>query len=143
MMDLAKKVEGVIEEENCQDGDVYYEVSRGYRRVAGDTCVGGVSVDLEPYRFECAADSIGTSGIIIIIVLVVAIAGLLYVRFSEFFIRKWNEFKGLEVFDKVGYFSDLSKAPEGMDEELSEREIGQTAHSLDGNNEEEEFNPRS
>ncbi|CAG9311653.1 unnamed protein product [Blepharisma stoltei] len=113
-----KKIEGFIDEEKCQDGDLYYEVSRGYRKVAGDTCVYGVSEDLDPFTFECDTNAISTTGIIIILVLIAIIIALLYVRFSDFICKKWTEFKGLEVFDKAGYFSDLSKAPEGMEEEL-------------------------
>lgn len=127
-------------EEHCQEGDTFYEVSRGYRRVAGDSCEGGVSLDLEPYTFECDSNTLGSTGYLIITVLIIAIIALLYLRFSDYILQKWSEFKGLEIFDKAGYFNDLTRAPEGMDEELAERELSQR---IDTNNEEEEFNPRS
>lgn len=40
------------EEEQCNEYG-YYEVSRGYRKIPGNICVGGLQ--LQPYVFQCNA----------------------------------------------------------------------------------------
>lgn len=56
-------------------GDYYY-VTQGYRKVAGDTCEGGV--DHEPIRLPCPGRGISKANIIVLLALGSLIAGLCF-----------------------------------------------------------------
>ena len=47
--------------EMCLPGDEFYEIPTGYRRVAGDTCVRGVSLLYDPLKIPCSTTSFSSS----------------------------------------------------------------------------------
>ena len=110
-----KMIQGYqFEDDKCLKGDAYYESITGYRRVAGDTCVGGVSKKLEPQKFPCESSMFGKS--VYMVVGVVLVTGVLagLSKYSDLIKEKWEELKSKTKYS--GYSSDLSQAPEGMEE---------------------------
>lgn len=55
--DTCTRVEAsaVVETDTCEDGSTFYTVQTGYRRVAGNTCIGGVSGTLDPETVACSS----------------------------------------------------------------------------------------
>lgn len=127
---VCKKMDSFeLKEPTCSENGVKEEIT-GYRRVAGNTCIGGVSTVLEPKLIECSESS---SKFFVFVGAVVAVAGV-YWAYSNGHLKipkLWEK----SDFDRTGFFSDLTKAPEGA-EELTETRI-------DKHSDEEEFDPRS
>ena len=76
------------------------------------------------------------------ILTVLLVAGILIIlsKYSDVIQKKLAEFRGLEIFDRTGYSSDLTRAPEGMVEENPE-DFSNELKSVP--KESEEFDPRS
>ena len=136
-----------IEDPVCGDNQ-FMQIPTGYRRVAGNTCIGGVSSELEPRIVQCSEES----SYIWYAVLAGAVAlGGFFVVFKKYGEKinlpawnlpafswpkfGWPKFSWSDTFDKTGFFSDLTKAPEGMEEEEMVNPKHESA--------EEEFDPRS
>jgi Sortilin, neurotensin receptor 3,/Sortilin, neurotensin receptor 3, C-terminal len=113
----------------------YIDVITGYRRVAGNTCEGGVSSTLDPIKIKCTS-SIGKTWYMISAALLAAMLIFILKKYGEK-LKSFNFSWAKDKFDRSGFFTDLSKAPEGMDEEeeMTENKLDLT--------EEEEFDPRS
>lgn len=126
-------IEGYIfSEPECDENDFMYTVT-GYRRIAGDTCQGGVSSQYEPIQIPCK----DSSGMFFYMFLAIGFAAG-----SLWAVNKYGgqakdliSYFSKDTFDRSGFFSDLTKAPEGMEEE----EMAET--KLDAH--EEEFDPRN
>jgi hypothetical protein len=61
--------------EECPD---YYHITQGYRKIAGDTCVGGVSH--EPIKVSCPGGPLGSSNLLVFALLVAIVLGLVWVN---------------------------------------------------------------
>jgi Sortilin, neurotensin receptor 3, C-terminal len=61
--------------EECPD---YYYITQGYRKIAGDTCVGGVSH--EPIKVSCPGTPLGRSNLLVFLLIVVIVLGLVWVN---------------------------------------------------------------
>ena len=127
---VCKKMDSVVLDQPRCDEDGFKVLTKGFRKVPGNSCVGGVSDRLEPDRVRCSS----TSNL-----LLVGLAGLLVAC------AWWARQKGLfkvpscwpkDGFDRTGFFSDLTKAPEGAEELV---DTGYSSKNI----EEEEFDPRS
>jgi hypothetical protein len=126
----------------CEE-DGYMRQTTGYRRVAGDSCVGGVSDQYEPKIISCGKLGenfwywIAGAGVMCAAVYVwryyseqlfKAVAGFTHDKISK---------KGFfSDFNKKGFFSDFNKKPDTMEEE----ELADTKFEKDVDD--EEFNPR-
>lgn len=143
--DVCKKMENFAGNEIC-NGETMQTIT-GYRRVAGNSCIGGVSSELEPMIVQCSNSEIQWIWYILASVGFVIggyfayqkLAGngdLPKIEMPKFAWPKfeWPKFSWSEQFDRTGFFSDLTKAPEGMEEE-------EMTNSKSLN--EEEFDPRS
>lgn len=79
--DTCTRVADAVEEEDaCAAGDSYYTIPTGYRRVAGNTCTGGVSHSLEPATLHCKT---GWSIALYYILALGFAAGLGYVIYTQ------------------------------------------------------------
>eukprot|EP01112_Ceratiomyxa_fruticulosa_P007134 TRINITY_DN1841_c0_g1_i1.p1 TRINITY_DN1841_c0_g1~~TRINITY_DN1841_c0_g1_i1.p1 ORF type:complete len:784 (+),score=154.86 TRINITY_DN1841_c0_g1_i1:207-2558(+) len=86
---------------NCPTGTTYL-VSKGYRKIAGDTCTGGVSYIFDPVTKNCPAGTTGPTsktwvGIIIALFIIVALGVGGFVAFKNEAVRS----KLAELVDKV------------------------------------------
>ena len=133
-------------EEQCTVGDVYYVVN-GYRKVAGDTCSGGVSH--EPQEFRCVHWTKQISGngwvvVVMFIIATVALGTLTFIHkqkkgsraFSSFngsTTSYWNSFTSwiresgpfpdiLPGQWRYGYFTPGSKIPDNAFENIKEED---------------------
>lgn len=97
----------------CDQGVKVFKT--GYRRVAGNTCEGGVAQMYDPRVEECGTDYSFVLGVGLVFAL--TLAGLWAIKKH---IRKIDncKFWFKEKFDRSGFTSDLSQAPEGFDEEM-------------------------
>lgn len=127
-----KEIEGFIfSEPACDENDMMFTVT-GYRRVAGDSCKGGVQSQYEPVKVPCTE----TSGSVFFILLALGLVGgsIWGIRNYGGQIKGWFGSFSKERFDRAGFFTDLSKAPEGMEEEMVDTKF---------EHHEEEFDPRT
>jgi hypothetical protein len=108
--------------------DGFKTIPTGYRRVSGNTCEGGVSANLEPKQISCS----NISSLLLPLILILICISIIYLYQKGLLkIPSWSK----EDFDRTGFFSDLTKAPEGA-EELTDTDFSKGL-------EEEEFDPRS
>ena len=93
-------------------------MSTGYRKIPGNTCINGVSNELEPQKIMCSS---GSSKILYVI-LIIIFAGGLFLSYKKYgdMLNFINCFFATERFDKKGFFNDFTKTPETMDEEMSD-----------------------
>ena len=100
------------------DDELYIEMSTGYRKIPGNTCINGVSNELEPQKIMCSS---GSSKILYVI-LIIIFAGGLFLSYKKYgdMLNFINCFFATERFDKKGFFNDFTKTPETMDEEMSD-----------------------
>lgn len=96
----------------CPEGDKY-QVSKGYRRTAGDTCTGGVSTKYQPDTYDCPSTIvtvlnnnkglIAAAVLVPIAVIVICVVGGVYAMKSEKLREKLPFLKWFADW-KVGYF---------------------------------------
>lgn len=108
--------------EECED---YYTISKGYRRIPGNTCEGGGEYD--PIKLSCP----GQWGIFTFkTFLVVLILGAAYyvITESEWIVGvvdwindKWSSFRGES--DGKGYSKDLNRGPESVGDSDDDEKI--------------------
>jgi hypothetical protein len=120
----------------CQEGDQFYEIPTGYRKVAGNTCVGGVASRYDPTRILCSDGILSGNSWILLSLIVVVLIGLVYKTQSEKINEVLSKYRGETIIDRKGYTSDFNRAPETM---LEEESI--ILHGEDDR--EDEFNPRA
>ena len=126
---VCKRMETVeIEEPECAE-DGLKVITKGYRKVAGNTCVAGVSDRLEGDRVQCSSSYP-------LLVVFVGVLGVVCAAWAyKNGMLKVPNFWPKDEFDRTGFFSDLTKAPEGAEELVDT--------GFNKNIEEEEFDPRS
>jgi hypothetical protein len=100
----------------CEDDVVYYEIPTGYRRVAGNTCEGGVRSQLEPLRVHCADSSMSSGGLMILCILAVVL--ILYVLSQKSdSLKSWlDRIRGSYI--SQGFTSNLDFVPDSPDEDM-------------------------
>ena len=129
--------------EKCLPGEDYYEVPTGYRRVAGNTCEGGVSFKYDPPRFPCSTGAFGISMWTLLFLVCTGILGYVsWIKADEFF--PYIKEKVSEVIQKYrepAYSRGFESAPDTVDEDMIIREPVEMRRSGDDRRD-EEFNPR-
>lgn len=132
-------------QEPCVD---FYYTTKGYRRVAGDTCISGEQWDRVQVPCPMWTGNHFGKGILILLVLVViSLAVATFYNKSEFVEDTVDWIKGL--FQKSGYELVGRDSAHHADDDysLDDQEFGQSAHLIkdDGHdkNRDDDFNPRS
>lgn len=109
---------------NCS---VYYYITQGYRKVAGDACIGGV--DHSPIRVPCSRNGkLNSSNIYILVILAVLIVLILLIgtenKFKAWIMKvlnqKENEFRKFEDFTQKNF--DGENMMEEKNEKIEELE---------------------
>jgi len=118
--------------ETCLPGDEYYEVSTGYRRVAGNTCVSGVAGRYEPVRVMCGSGYFNWTYSLLLL----AVAGSAYYVWSqpEAVQKVWEG--AVDYYNRPKYSQDLGQVPDSAEEEVIVRKPPKPDVRI------EEFNPR-
>jgi hypothetical protein len=125
---VCKEMDSITLPEPVCSSDGFKTIPTGYRRVSGNTCEGGVSANLEPKQISCS----NISSLLLPLILILICISIIYLYQKGLLkIPSWSK----EDFDRTGFFSDLTKAPEGA-EELTDTDFSKGL-------EEEEFDPRS
>ena len=139
---ICSRIESYKREESVCGEDLMVREVTGYRRVAGNSCEGGVSAELEPQKVPCRGEESWLWYAVLAGAVVLGGVFVAFRRYREKFSMPefgWPKFSwgGLslrDTFDRTGFFSDLTKAPDGMEEE----EMVDPKHEAL----EEEFDPR-
>jgi hypothetical protein len=123
--------------EVCVEDDVFYEILTGYRRVASNTCLGGVSSSFEPLRVHCSS-SWSFSWTQVLTVLGVAVLGLFVYKNQDLIKEKLEGLRKGKDYSQEGFSNNLDLVPDGPEEDMYERQP-EGLEDLKG----EEFDPFS
>ena len=92
-------------------------VKTGYRKVAGNTCTGGVGDRLMERVEECG-DGSGLKIFAVFLMFVGVTGAIWYFRKHKFEMPKWFGGKQKDLFSRKGFTNDLSNPPESPDDDF-------------------------
>lgn len=108
--------------EVCEEDDAYYEIFTGYRRVAGNTCVGGVSSSLEPLKVLCSSSSWSVSLLQVFSMVCVAALGYFAYTRKELIAEKLEALRKPQDYSKEGFSQNLDQAPDMPDDDMYDKQ---------------------
>lgn len=117
------------EEASCASGDLYYEIPTGYRRVPGNSCIGGASSKYDPYRVYCDTQSMNKYVYMGLTVAIVIVILMVLGRTSDSINRcigQWMSRRPME--NPKGYTRDFSHVPDSMLDEEDQAELNYIKH---------------
>jgi hypothetical protein len=92
-----------FELETCKSGENYLEISSGYRKIPGNSCIDGVSANYEPLHSPCHSSLFPTP---------ITLTFLLFLLIVAVFTWRFQAIKALWS----GYSQDLSALPDTLEE---------------------------
>jgi hypothetical protein len=117
---VCAQVEGeLLTFDTCEDSDTY-EIPTGYRRVSGNTCIGGVSSELDPLVLDCSSTSF--SAVLYYTGLLAIISGFCYFIYTQTDLIKSYVLKVVSRTRSEYRYGDLSRVPESAEDELYDRQ---------------------